>query len=386
MLLSVVAGRRRRCTGGRSGSRAGTLEPRRPRRSAAHADAGRRRRHSRADRRAPRRRPPAAARPRRDRRARATASSSSRQGDQVVGCAELAPLSRAVAEVRSLVVDEALPRPRPRPQLVDELNARARATASRRCARSRTRRLFRPAWDFRSCRTRGCRRRSTDCVNCPSSALRAVRHGAAAARPLVAHDAGRSAAVLAMPEDVVPIVPHRADDRRRRHARVDTLRDPVIEPRRCRLRSPVPGGVTAPAGFRSAGVHCGIKASPAPSICAPRRRRTGRAAGVFTTNLAQAAPVLVSKAHLAAQRRPRPGRRRQQRLRQRLHRRRRAWPTRADGRRSRRARSAASRGSAGRVDRRHRRVARSTQGDAGHHRGARRRWRAMRTPTRRGRS
>lgn len=60
----------------------------------------------------------------------------------------------------------------------------------------------------------------------------------------------------------------------------------------------VDGSVTAPSGFRAAGVYCGIKkkgldlgliVSDAPAS----------AAAVFTTNLAQAAPVLVSREHIA---------------------------------------------------------------------------------------
>lgn len=60
----------------------------------------------------------------------------------------------------------------------------------------------------------------------------------------------------------------------------------------------VDGGVTAPAGFRAAGVHCGIKASNLDlALLVPDVRAS--AAGVFTTNLVQAAPVVVSRAHLA---------------------------------------------------------------------------------------
>ena len=59
--------------------------------------------------------------------------------------------------------------------------------------------------------------------------------------------------------------------------------------------------VTAPSGFAAAGVASGIKASGDPDLAlvAPT---TGPvpAAGVFTANLAAAAPVLVSRAHLAA--------------------------------------------------------------------------------------
>ena len=59
------------------------------------------------------------------------------------------------------------------------------------------------------------------------------------------------------------------------------------------------GGVTAPAGFRSAGVHCGIKKSPsALDLAIIEADAEASAAGIFTTNLAQAAPVIVSRRHL----------------------------------------------------------------------------------------
>ena len=68
--------------------------------------------------------------------------------------------------------------------------------------------------------------------------------------------------------------------------------------------TPVLGGIAAPAGFRAAGVACGIKKRrPRPRACWSRTRRRP-AAAVFTTNKAQAAPVLVSKAHVAHRRRP----------------------------------------------------------------------------------
>jgi glutamate N-acetyltransferase/amino-acid N-acetyltransferase len=60
--------------------------------------------------------------------------------------------------------------------------------------------------------------------------------------------------------------------------------------------------VTAPQGFVAAGIACGIKDSGAPdlSLVATADGQPVAAAGVFTQNKAQAAPVLVSKAHLAA--------------------------------------------------------------------------------------
>ncbi len=61
----------------------------------------------------------------------------------------------------------------------------------------------------------------------------------------------------------------------------------------------VQGGVTAPRGFTSAALHCGIKAKPgALDLAVIAADGPASAAGIFTTNLAQAAPVLVSKAHL----------------------------------------------------------------------------------------
>ena len=63
--------------------------------------------------------------------------------------------------------------------------------------------------------------------------------------------------------------------------------------------TPVQGGVTAPEGFRSAALHCGIKAAPqALDLTVIASDASASAAGLFTTNLAQAAPVLVSKRHL----------------------------------------------------------------------------------------
>ncbi len=62
----------------------------------------------------------------------------------------------------------------------------------------------------------------------------------------------------------------------------------------------IDGGVAAPRGFRAAGLACGIKASGKPDLALVVSDTPASAAAVFTTNQAQAAPVLVSKAHLAA--------------------------------------------------------------------------------------
>ncbi|MQA29994.1 MAG: bifunctional glutamate N-acetyltransferase/amino-acid acetyltransferase ArgJ [Luteitalea sp.] len=58
------------------------------------------------------------------------------------------------------------------------------------------------------------------------------------------------------------------------------------------------GGVTLPWGFRAAGVEAGIKAKGL-DLALLVSDRPATAAAVFTTNLAQAAPVLVSRDHLA---------------------------------------------------------------------------------------
>jgi glutamate N-acetyltransferase/amino-acid N-acetyltransferase len=58
--------------------------------------------------------------------------------------------------------------------------------------------------------------------------------------------------------------------------------------------------VTEPKGFRAAGIACGIKPSGAPdlSLVATDDGKPVPAAAVFTANLATAAPVQVSRAHL----------------------------------------------------------------------------------------
>jgi glutamate N-acetyltransferase/amino-acid N-acetyltransferase len=67
----------------------------------------------------------------------------------------------------------------------------------------------------------------------------------------------------------------------------------------------VEGGVTAPAGFRAAGVACGIKKRPAAAAAPPLdlalivADSPVPAAAVFTTNKAVAAPVVVSREHLS---------------------------------------------------------------------------------------
>jgi len=60
----------------------------------------------------------------------------------------------------------------------------------------------------------------------------------------------------------------------------------------------VDGSVTAPRGFSAAGVACGIKASGL-DLALLVSDTTASAAGVFTTNRAQAAPVTISRRNLS---------------------------------------------------------------------------------------
>lgn len=62
----------------------------------------------------------------------------------------------------------------------------------------------------------------------------------------------------------------------------------------------IDGSVSAPAGFRSAGIACGIKKTGALDLALIASDTTGSAAAVFTTNKAQAAPVTVSQQRLRA--------------------------------------------------------------------------------------
>jgi glutamate N-acetyltransferase/amino-acid N-acetyltransferase len=67
--------------------------------------------------------------------------------------------------------------------------------------------------------------------------------------------------------------------------------------------TPIDGGITAPAGFRAAGVHCGIKADPEKlDLALVVSDQPATAAAVFTTNLAVAPPIVVSRDHLHASR------------------------------------------------------------------------------------
>jgi len=62
----------------------------------------------------------------------------------------------------------------------------------------------------------------------------------------------------------------------------------------------IEGSVSAPAGFRAAGVACGIKKAGGLDLALIVSDAPASGAAVFTTNKAQAAPVLVSKTRLEA--------------------------------------------------------------------------------------
>ena len=63
--------------------------------------------------------------------------------------------------------------------------------------------------------------------------------------------------------------------------------------------APTPGGIAAPEGFRTGAVHCGIKAdASALDLVVLAADAPASAAALFTTNLAQAAPVIVSREHI----------------------------------------------------------------------------------------
>jgi glutamate N-acetyltransferase/amino-acid N-acetyltransferase len=61
----------------------------------------------------------------------------------------------------------------------------------------------------------------------------------------------------------------------------------------------IPGGVATPLGFRAAGISAGIKASGNPDLALLVADAPAQVAAVFTTNKVIAAPVVVSREHLA---------------------------------------------------------------------------------------
>jgi glutamate N-acetyltransferase/amino-acid N-acetyltransferase len=60
----------------------------------------------------------------------------------------------------------------------------------------------------------------------------------------------------------------------------------------------IEGGVTAAGGFLAGGLTCGIKKDQKPDLAVVFSEFPAVAAGIFTTNKVQAAPVLLSKEHI----------------------------------------------------------------------------------------
>lgn len=60
----------------------------------------------------------------------------------------------------------------------------------------------------------------------------------------------------------------------------------------------IEGGITAPRGFRASGAACGIKKNGRLDVSLVVSDHSAATAGAFTTNLAVAAPVIVSREHL----------------------------------------------------------------------------------------
>ncbi|MGE5558848.1 MAG: bifunctional glutamate N-acetyltransferase/amino-acid acetyltransferase ArgJ [Bacillota bacterium] len=63
----------------------------------------------------------------------------------------------------------------------------------------------------------------------------------------------------------------------------------------------IAGGITAPAGFKATGVHCGLKKAGHPDLALIVSEPPAAGAGVFTTNQVKAAPVLLDMEHLRKQ-------------------------------------------------------------------------------------
>ena len=59
------------------------------------------------------------------------------------------------------------------------------------------------------------------------------------------------------------------------------------------------GGVTAPSGYRAAGVQTGVKESGAKDLALVYSTRPAHAAAVYTTNKVQGAPIAIDREHLA---------------------------------------------------------------------------------------
>ena len=181
----------------------------------------------------------------------------------VIGCGELAPLSGDVAEVRSLVVDEARRGQRTGLTLVTAIADRARELGYvTLCAFTHQPAHFiRLGFSIVPHVLGSGEDRARLRVVQPVPALRSVRRLAGAAR-------GRRAAARA---HGAAGACRRGPARQRGAAASDS--DPGMTVATVTF-SDVAGSVTAPSGFRAAGVACGIKPS---GQAGPRPDRVGRA-------------------------------------------------------------------------------------------------------------
>jgi N-acetylglutamate synthase/N-acetylornithine aminotransferase len=60
----------------------------------------------------------------------------------------------------------------------------------------------------------------------------------------------------------------------------------------------IDGGVCAPAGFKAAGVACGLRKNNRKDLALIVSETPAAAAGTYTSNLVKGAPLLVTKQHL----------------------------------------------------------------------------------------
>ncbi len=62
----------------------------------------------------------------------------------------------------------------------------------------------------------------------------------------------------------------------------------------------IEGGITAPQGFKSSGIHCGIRKNKSKKYLALIISEVpGATANTYTTNLVKGAPIIVTKANVA---------------------------------------------------------------------------------------
>ena len=194
---------------------------------------------------------------------------------RVVACAELAPLSGAVAEVRSLVVENAFRGAGMAGRLVERPSAARRSGGLRDVVRVHARRaVLRPPALHHRAASVGARE------DCAPTACTAPCSTAAVSMPSCCPWPRRNV----RPRPPLGAGPSPDSD----------------------FHGAAPGRHHGAGGFRAAGVSCGIKKRATGSGSAPldlaiiAADRPASAAALFTTNKAVAAPVVVSREHLAS--------------------------------------------------------------------------------------